>query len=209
MWSPSEVFGELKCVLIIDKYIAGSGTCLHQLASRLAALKDAIMASREVLPYNEWTFPRWQVCHPLQSRGSSQPLHSPFFVQPGENCYLKTKSVYVIVICTTLHRFLVVISTNVSIQQNFSSCIQLMVGELFSSLYYGLWMCYLVTMVDPPPFLPKSHPLGLGSPQVAQQQFLKHAGTCLMVQNHGLETHMNYSPRAAIKDRGTKRRLSP
>ena len=30
-----------------------------------------------------------------------------------------------------------------------------------------------------------------GLPQVAQQQFLKHAGTCLMVQNHGLETHMN------------------
>lgn len=52
-------------------------------------------------------------------------------------------------------------------------------------------MCYLVTTVDSLSSLPQTPSLRLGLPQVAQQQFLKHAGTCLMVQNHGLETHMN------------------
>lgn len=52
-------------------------------------------------------------------------------------------------------------------------------------------MCYLVTTVDPLALPPQIPSLRLGLPQVAQQQFLKHAGTCLMVQNHGLETHMN------------------
>lgn len=52
-------------------------------------------------------------------------------------------------------------------------------------------MCYLVTTVDPLPCPPQIPSPRLGLPQVAQQQFLKHAGTCMMVQNHGLETHMN------------------
>lgn len=77
-------------------------------------------------------FPRWQVCHPFQ--GEVIPIFSIhcFLCSLGETAVLK-QICYITAICTTLHKFLVVISTNISIQQSFSSCIQLMVGELFSS----------------------------------------------------------------------------
>lgn len=67
-----------------------------------------------------------------------------------------------------------------------------MVGELFFLICIMTYeMCYLVTMVDALSFPSQIPSPRLGLPQVAQQQFLKHAGTCLMVQNHGLETHMS------------------
>lgn len=102
-----------------------------------SCLEDAIMTSREVLCTMNELFLNGKSVTPSRVE-ALHTLYIYYFLAAWGEGYLKTKTVYVTVICTTLHRFLVVISTNVSIQQNFSSCIQLMVGELFSSLYYGL-----------------------------------------------------------------------
>lgn len=63
-----------------------------------------------------------------------------FLPSPGETAILR-QSVFVTAMCTTLHKFLVVISTNISIQQSFSSCIQLMVGELFFLICIMAYEC--------------------------------------------------------------------
>lgn len=80
---------------------------------------------------------------PFPGGGTSHSLHSLLLMQPGGNCYLE-QVCYITAICTTLHKFLVVISTNISIQQSFSSCIQPMVGELFFLICIMAYECVIL-----------------------------------------------------------------
>lgn len=102
------------------------------------------MASKEVSLLNERAFLDGKSFTPSRIEALFTLCIHCFLGSLGErNCYLETKSVFVTAMCTTLHRFLVVISTNISIQQSFSSCIQLMVGELFFLICIMTYECVI------------------------------------------------------------------
>lgn len=136
---PLQYVGELKLTLSMEARSRSVGLFIpSQLLIR--CLEDA-MASKEVPPPNR-VF--WMASLSLPSRVEAfGTLCILFLVWPGVNCYLETKSVFVTVMWTILHKFLVVISTNISIQQSFSSCIQLMVGELFFLICIMAYECVI------------------------------------------------------------------
>ena len=111
------------------------GIVLAQAASGSAVYKVPLLS--------EWAFLDGKSVTPLQARGTSLPLHSVSCVAWGK-LLTWDKVCFVTALCSTLHKFLVVISTNISIQQSFSSCIQLMVGELFFLICIMAYECVIL-----------------------------------------------------------------
>lgn len=111
-------------------------------STNLGQLPGRCRGIKEVLLLNEWAFLDGKSVIPSRVEALHTLCIHCFLCRPGETAILR-HSVFVTAMCTTLHKFLVVISTNISIQQSFSSCIQLMVGELFFLICIMAYECVI------------------------------------------------------------------
>lgn len=132
---PVPYFWYIKPLSCVKSLCSAESTNLGQLPGRYQAI-------REVVLFNEWVFLDGKAVIPSGVEALHTLCIHCFLCHLGETAILR-QSVFVTAMCTTLHKFLVVISTNISIQQSFSSCIQLMVGELFFLICIMAYECVI------------------------------------------------------------------